>query len=546
MKAIKVKQLPPIFKFSSLCNILPYFGYLHEWKVTLELLWKDTALIWSNNKDALFNLGSNDQRELNLDYIRSPINLPNNPELFWYSTNWFCYLFNNIINNAYMNLQGIKHLILQFVNKLSENNFLMIYDWQDFPLGRKYIEYLSKYEVKELLPSNLWTSVSSNIKLFANYQAEDLCKYIAEKIKTRNIILKRLNDGLIEVNSVLPMLIWFSQEYNILNNRHNKNLNECYSWPVVDCPWKPISLILRNNLIDNDRSYDEIEEINNETTKQILSLNYLENIKELDIHGDIRDLESIDNLTKISKRFPKTDVTFTFEYNYNSSNYKESIKIKSRQAICVFKGKEWCFELDNDNDRLFPLSFSEFKPVKNESFVIIKVDYFYWISIISRLDYWLDKRKQATIDKLKKDTEFNDCLYVVADISEISIKLNLKDLSKYISCFKYWNLIEIEVGDSKTEFKQEITKINKLPKNYKYKIILLKPVQFIKSHLFGMMISSFEDMQIYANNLIIRVNKTESKIEKLGSERMFRVFCNFKKQSIIVNYSKLKEIISKL
>ena len=67
MESISTKKLPPIFKLSLLSKILPYFGYLHDWKRILESINKKTNDIWDQNKEQLKYLGRDLKLSLHLD-----------------------------------------------------------------------------------------------------------------------------------------------------------------------------------------------------------------------------------------------------------------------------------------------------------------------------------------------------------------------------------------------------------------------------------------------------------------------------------------------
>ena len=58
--------LPPIFKISELCNILPYYGHLHKWRILLEGISKNTKEIWNQNEEILIYLGREYIKEINV------------------------------------------------------------------------------------------------------------------------------------------------------------------------------------------------------------------------------------------------------------------------------------------------------------------------------------------------------------------------------------------------------------------------------------------------------------------------------------------------
>ena len=70
MENKKESAIPPIFKFSWLCNIFPYYGSLPKWMLIMKRLNSETSRIWNENKDAFIIVGKdfrNDQTIYVLD-----------------------------------------------------------------------------------------------------------------------------------------------------------------------------------------------------------------------------------------------------------------------------------------------------------------------------------------------------------------------------------------------------------------------------------------------------------------------------------------------
>ena len=56
-----------MFKFSVICNILPYYGKLVKWELLMTAISKDTRDLWRNNYDAFLNWGERYRSDFNLD-----------------------------------------------------------------------------------------------------------------------------------------------------------------------------------------------------------------------------------------------------------------------------------------------------------------------------------------------------------------------------------------------------------------------------------------------------------------------------------------------
>ena len=69
MEKISAKKLPPIFKMSVLCNILPFYGNLHRWRRLLEKINTETKEIWDQNREQLKYIGRDFKRDIELDCL---------------------------------------------------------------------------------------------------------------------------------------------------------------------------------------------------------------------------------------------------------------------------------------------------------------------------------------------------------------------------------------------------------------------------------------------------------------------------------------------
>ena len=61
MSKSKENSLPPVFKFSNLCNILQFYGRLHEWEWLLKSLSSKTSIIWCEHKRMFITWGQNNR-----------------------------------------------------------------------------------------------------------------------------------------------------------------------------------------------------------------------------------------------------------------------------------------------------------------------------------------------------------------------------------------------------------------------------------------------------------------------------------------------------
>ena len=162
MEQTNSEFLPPIFKLSALCNILPYFGYLHEWKNLLESINTGTNQVWNENRAALMHWGKDYKQETWLIYDKQEFiinkGIPQNLELFTLATNWFDWVDHKKAENNWINIRIIGILL----NRLNINNAIVID--QHIENRLKLINIWIEHEVKESTP--MCTSLNSNITEF--------------------------------------------------------------------------------------------------------------------------------------------------------------------------------------------------------------------------------------------------------------------------------------------------------------------------------------------------------------------------------------------
>ena len=64
METLVPKKLPVVFKFSHLSRILIFYGFLHEWKVLMERLNRESSSIWKHNLEAFIKWGENNKAKM--------------------------------------------------------------------------------------------------------------------------------------------------------------------------------------------------------------------------------------------------------------------------------------------------------------------------------------------------------------------------------------------------------------------------------------------------------------------------------------------------
>ena len=240
MEQTNSKSLPPIFKLSALCNILAYFGYLHEWKNLLESISMRTNQVWNENRAALMHWGKDYKQETWLIYYDQEFiinkEIPQNLELFTLTTNWFDWFWDSQKReNNWINVR----LITILLNRLNINDAIVI---DQYIVNRlKLIDIWTEHDAEESTLPPMWTSVTSNIKKFEEDKVADLWKHIYEKVQSRRVVLKKKEDNTIEVNSVVPHSMLESEDYDLLSSDYEK-MKVNFSCPVNNWICKPAIL----------------------------------------------------------------------------------------------------------------------------------------------------------------------------------------------------------------------------------------------------------------------------------------------------------------
>ena len=134
MEQLRPKRLTEIFKFSHISNILPYYGYLHEWKVLMERLSTQTNKVWTDNLEAFIKWGENYKTEICL--------CMNSGRLENFILNFdFNYKF---ICNFAVELEWFEECIPILTDVLSSNK-MMIMSGHSNPISKFWIWKKEKY-----------------------------------------------------------------------------------------------------------------------------------------------------------------------------------------------------------------------------------------------------------------------------------------------------------------------------------------------------------------------------------------------------------------
>ena len=244
MESISTKKLPPIFGLSLLSIILPYFGYLHDWKMILESINSKTNDIWDQNKMVLKYWGRDLKLCIFLDYgfIKLSENIMLNAELFKFQTSRF-FKFHWEAEKTIGKIKKLKidSLIVQLCNQLNEDNAIVFQKWGD-KIDEIFLQ--KRTEIAKMIPSSKCTSSILETKEFEDSQAQDLWKYITDSIELKRVIVKKNENNTFEVDSITSHHYSYWNENNILDGEVRERVVIFYSCPVSNCICKPKTLWL--------------------------------------------------------------------------------------------------------------------------------------------------------------------------------------------------------------------------------------------------------------------------------------------------------------
>ena len=158
--------LPPIFKMYHLWSILPYYGYLHKWKILMNTINKETNEIWEENEKKLIYFGRNFKIErvirLNEDLRKAQRNIID--------------LFLIAIFRTYFSHCETQKSLLYLISLINEDEVIVCDVHQKFNKTIP-INFINEENILELLPSILCPSFKQVKINYKNVEPKILWTY---------------------------------------------------------------------------------------------------------------------------------------------------------------------------------------------------------------------------------------------------------------------------------------------------------------------------------------------------------------------------------
>ena len=532
MESISTKKLPPIFKLSLLSKILPYFGYLHDWKRILQSISKKANDIWDQNKEELKYWGRDLKLSLRFEdrHIKFSENILLKAELFKFQTDRFC-RFHRGTEKTLGKIKelGIDCLILQLCSQLNEDNAIVFQKWY-YDIDE--IFWQTRTEIAEMIPSSKCTSSILETKKFEDSQVQDLWKYIADSIELKRVIVKKNENSTFEVYSITSHHFLDRDKYNILNKEVRERLVTYYSCPVSNCICKP--KILWFDKYSSNKIFEE-------KIDEIWGVSLLENAHRLNVIGALKAFSEISYLSRINQQFPKLEIllnVFLWRNNIKWDRNSE-IYINSRLITWVANGEERIFHISGDDQwfasRILGLEFNE-----KENIAIISWGCIHIPNAILQVNSKSEIKDQTLIDKLKEKTRLEDSQYIIVDTNALELQINAFQIEKYTTIAKYFKSINIRINETESEYKEEIEEINKLPKQWSIWIKIKNMHQFVNSDALNLIDQDFKDIIVVKSwPFKIRLIKSNSR----SRVRMFTVYESLLYKTKTADIRELREMI---
>ena len=286
------------------------------------------------------------------------------------------------------------------------------------------------------------------------------------------------------------------------------------------------------------------EEIWEEITRKLWDLSITNNIKQLKVLRMIKDFSSLENLLKLKEVIPNTVIVFDFKYEKTDSRDRSwKFKMNRKAVTCVFKGSEWNFGQIKNWDVDF-WYFSDIKLTKNSSYVVFKINRFFWSNLVIKERSWVDDWRNPFIEELKKNTQTNDDFFIITDLNNLIIHSPLGKIKNYSSILNYFKHIIIRISLYDLRNKKSIEKINNLPKQYHYelKAYYEKGTKYDSLDLID---SRFENlsMKYFGYPYEIKIKRPKSTSNELVSELAITTINRINRQMIKTDSEFLKQFL---
>ena len=292
----------PIFKFSSLVCILPYFGHLHDWKVIMSTLCSHSRLIWDQNFTMFLNAGRNLKKtvrineknvgrlliEQNYDTLKKFI------EFEIDATNWTLDHFQVLFKFIKM-MEETEMVVVECINPWINLHSLKIKD-RDMDVWNK--EDSHKWEARNVVQSWDLEYTGYISKFWSDIQNMSIIAIYSDAYATRFSVEDYENIVISQNNIYLPNFD-VSQNWFVLLESHVKRIEASKKLFIFDWNERYIRLykniFLRMKSVVDTIYWDSI----NISNKWILIWEIMKVLKNVTLNIEVRDKIDITQQYKV-------------------------------------------------------------------------------------------------------------------------------------------------------------------------------------------------------------------------------------------------------
>ena len=422
--------LPPIFKMSVLCNVLPYYGQLHEWKELLENISEETKTIWEKNSKALIYWGREFRKRINIAELKKEEICRSYLELYSLS-----FKFQRLSpNKSFQIFSTLPYL-------LNENEVII---YQSHDLEKDYYNiYFSKEEsVVEILPAVQCPSLKKTMLRSSDNSL--ILSFIQNQLEDKAVVIKKDHEELIAYSIISSTLIINTKEPSSDWKKTNIESLVNKDWKVWDWEWRPRKLLLKK--------FHYHEELNlwEDVYNLLGKINYIQ------IHVYIKNNLSKLNAFRVIEKFQNWKFEIVIRNNPNDRKLYCSfgyalgiIEFTWKSLLFMFKGKFYAFKKEDDKMFKQEMSFSKlFKINKESSIVLVEIRDILFKDLVpvKCLEDIYDTDFIGKIQSAIKWVEGSNHIYSIVDTNSTTLVGECSYIPKKIEFFNFWSKIYIRVN----------------------------------------------------------------------------------------------------
>ena len=254
MENLRSEKLPPNFKFSMIWNILPYYGYLHRWRLLLTGISTETHSIWEENKEAFIWFGKNWKINRDLNYLN---------KIDQAGRDWLDLIWLYIDRGKYVWSRALSNLF--FMTRNLYNNEVIICDLHEV-FNCLQVSIFEEKDVSDILPAVSCPLFNKAITVLNIEEFEIFTEYFKNISRFKSVIIGKKDEELVVYSAYSSTMLvdryWYNNIFDI------KKLTEEIQnvWDACDWVCRPTRLYAEISNQKESKFVDSLswtEKINN-------------------------------------------------------------------------------------------------------------------------------------------------------------------------------------------------------------------------------------------------------------------------------------------